>query len=1467
MADTYWSDIINKMDAEKATASANIQKVVGPEAAAEAFRNSRLSTSKTTPMANARGVVRKIDNDTYAVGNQSSRATGFDTPEVTHVLPGNIIQPGQDQGASDLIYKGLAENNFKLKGSKGKDTYLRSLPNIVDNSNQTAATWVTKNLLAPVSDQTNINDFNAQELERAKAKSFPGYREANPYLDAGLKAEENRIKDLFDQGYKVTSVPKYTYRSTEELSNARNTYGNKALGEARKDYEFYSKLSEDTRLGSDDRNNYKQKAEDARKAMFIAANSSDKMFNKNIVTQSSEDRFDTNQSKNQITDSFISGLRGTGLWAAGQFEQFGDDYKIDYLSKTGRRAAFNIKKDMGAAPETHQSLTEAMNGSNSLWGKLSSASQVVANSLASSTPAVATLAAGGLIGAGAKAALGLDAFASAVAGGTLPTLLFSGKNYEAQPEGKKDSSLALATGFFEYAAEKFGLDHLLGSGGSIYRVADRDKIVKGIVDKGLQAGKVISRGEALKELEQLTKKELVKLADFADDWTKKQYFSKEAIKNGAINFSANAAIQGGTEGLQQYSEMLGQMGAGAGLADPARQRDFTKQMVDSVGAGIGFAGTFYGPKAAFDTMHWHAIHSGTKDYERQLAEAQQYQALNAERVANKSGFESVEELTDQLKVHTEKTSSDDLYKLPAARGLVNTLKEAIKDPLTLFRQNAMGISKNGLFGDNSIINDDGSFKEYLTQIMSIFNGQYLPGASASRYKQNLIGRFIPFNSDTIAGSLKVSKQELNDILTDARVNYWSKKQDLPTDTLDLELNKRNDLLNNWRDNELAIQESMKNLAIQYGVPTGELTNDNAFMESSIVHKDALIKNKVNFIDELVKSGASHSEATQAYNNLLSNDPNRVADARAFVSNKGLINNPTLSNVFQQDILASSEAIKEHYAGAIRDAKYFGKNGSNLALLLRKAYDNNEFGPKGTKEADTAYKQAVGRTQIAYEIHTGNYHRGKENTYWAKAQAYVATGTMLASLPKAAISSISEIFTALLGTPADKIIPQLQANVTNFVGEIKGDLNRLAPLGNMLMGISAMRRVPNTELQHKLDSIVDKENELQKKLQDALDRGSKGQDVSKDIKRIDAEREALNAEVSKEMLNNKIDLANLYQNLGYNDSGYSAASKFEYGDGVHHRMMSIFARTIALRAQTDANRMSVLSVASDILMSHLRTLLMVPKDKRSVAFTSGRGLSKEQAMALTELQQYGMDVNAFLLALENKPNEDFFRMDYMVNNSDSQYSKLAEQVQTILANFVDSKITNPQPHNMPKYMYDPRLRLITLMQRFVVAQTAVLIPRLYKQYLISGHAGMAYSAFFTIASSYLAASLGNALKDQLSYGEESPYIKGKAKKFQRNIYGSGVLGRMENIVDKFSPLYPQKTPAITEHPLDFTYEKAKDLSPQVGWLAKTGEGTKMVLEGKTNEGLNKAARALPVLGGFPQMTKMLVNAMVPKDKGK
>jgi len=746
----------------------------------------------------------------------------------------------------------------------------------------------------------------------------------------------------------------------------------------------------------------------------------------------------------------------------------------------------------------------------------------------------------------------------------------------------------------------------------------------------------------------------------------------------------------------------------------------------------------------------------------------------------------------------------------------------------------------------SIVDENGNFKTNLAHLKAVIGGYgILPGDHASGSYQRQLGEwsgnnltlpdgtqaFIPNNKDTLASMLKTNVTVANQMVMDAWTNYWSQGLDLPQNT-------DNDYtLQLWKESLDITRNKMYAAASDAGVPLDRISNSNALFESSKIIPDQLVGNKNLVIDEMVAQGADPREAGLAVTNLISGNKSKASMARDYMATYGVFGNPNLKHIFESNIFDNIEHAKEQLATSIMRNKYIGKDGEIIGKLLIKAQQAGEF------KDDAEFKKTVSEVKAWVDIMNGDFHSLRDFPNLQKISNFLTTATMLASLGKAALSSQVEVAMATLGTPAVLIKKQIDTYFKEYGAEIASDLNKGSSWATSVLGISMMRNTADAKLNNKLDRLYEEATSPKTK---------------------DSRLKEIETEISD--LHQRLFGRSIFHRAGFAETGFDAANKFEYQDSIgstSRKMMGRYASLITLRAQTDANRMAVISVAGDIMGGQLRILSLVDPDIRQNAFSSGRGLTKEQQQALTELQQYGIDVHSTLEMLDKAPQLmpfDSSFTDADVSNS-PELKRLQDHVFTALGNFVDARVVNPQPHNTPKIYNDPRWKAITLMGKFMATAHAVILPRLYKQYLLEGNAGMKYSAFATIAGALVVASLMNTLKDFLSYDEDrdNPFLKTSAKKAQRTVNASGLIGQFEKITDKISPVIPNSGPKFTNDPVGWGVDKIKDNSPVASWTAKAVGGTSELLAGNTEKGVKQLVRATPVIGSFPRLAKDFVSA--------
>jgi len=1430
---------------------------------------------------------RFIDADTFIKDNVKYRDYGINQPEVTRFDPvTGTIKFGENQGASVLAPQALSEMGYNTGITKGRDS-TPSRRVLLERQNQVgdkAQDFLVRNFLAPVSKETTPEASNQRLSNAANAEVFPSVLERNPYLRAGLKVKEEELAAAKAGNYPPV-LPKVTAANPEELAGFKAMYSNKGIANLTdniKDLQdtiaMHERAKDPTQKGFTDYALTDSAIAEKRKELLEAqirlqqVTNMQNFYNTSFIKFNKNDRnIDNQMHDNYYLDSLYQGGLKTAQWGAGVAAMTGDAYekyfgskpnqdaftkadpeaKLNYLSKAGRRAWSNaqIMLDAEGSVGGNDTIMETFNSGKSTWGKLSAVTNTVASSIVGSLPTMVAVAGMG----------GPFAGASTIIPGTL---LFAGKNYGAQPEGKKDMALAIGTGTFEQLAEQLELKGMFGGTSAlnnIFASGSRAKLAEAMV----QTGRAATKEAALIDIEQRTKKELLALADYSHDFAKKQYLSKEALLRGSLYAVENSAIQSSQEMTQEYMELLGS--AGKRNFTPENEAGFSRTMLNAGLGGLGFSASFMAPRMITNTAQWHAIDSGLKNYEGNISDAQQYQSDNNQRLkTNNGGFVSAEQAASQIRNSNfnlnDEHATDDLYKLPASRGLAS-VGRSLLSPFTTF----MGRQIDKMFP--SITDENGNSKYYLGALKAMYAGDgILPGASFHRFVQNLIGDTVKTDGTTLAGKLNINKNLLDTYIKDA-VTTWKQGAYLNQNTGDDKQNLINKELNKWWVEQ---QEAVNTLRSQAdsvgGVASRVLLDPTSLLDSNLVDLKQWNKNKAFILDELSKANPSEHlhEISKAVNNLVSGNREKAELAKDYLAGLGMFNNPSLSQFFESNILDNVQSVKSRLARDIGVAKYFGKNGEVLAKGLSKAWNNGEFGT-GDK-ALLAFKSAVGESQAFFEIVKGNYHSMDDHPYLSKVVGWLNTAAMTAALGKATISSMAEVPYTMLGTPHELFLKQLETFAKEFKSELGDDIKKAANFGIGRLYSSWAFSSTDSTLSAKIQKYEDQRTLLDneyKKLEQSSSNSLKDLDRKIELKE---QLDAIDKDVELLALKDRFFVREMMQNLGFRHEISNVQSKFEFNDSRQQNAMAFFASMIGLRAQTDAMRIAVLTVAGDIMMNQVMTLAQVDPNIREVALATGQGLNKAQAAALAELQQYGLNVQALMNAVDAESDQNnihFFNNAFSERNRDEMNDStkaVYDNIQTALGNFVDSRVVNPQPYNIPKYYYNPYLRVFTVMTRFMAAAHAVILPRLYKQYLLSNNAGMGYSAFVTMASALLMASVGNALKDQLSYGEESPYVKGKAKRAQRNIHSSGLLGQFERLSDFVSPVYPQSKTKITEQPGKWAYEQAKDKSPTFNYVARTGEGVADVLEGRPEKGAQKLMRSLPVVGSFPIVSRKTVDIL-------
>jgi len=1394
-----------------------------------------------------------LDPDTFknATTGKSNRVQGYNAPEVGHIKDGRWV-PGQYQGASALIPEAARISGFNQGNIVGTDKYSRDLNNITNpGTGETLSNFAVKTGLAPVNPFTSEKAISDKSYLSSFSILYPELAKKDPTLAAVAEAKKAKQKALAQQGL-PEYIPTLNARDEAEFAYQKNALGTGAqtrilerIKDIEKDLATYGGSSPfydpetGTQLGTANSG-----ITDSQRAMLLKEKES--LANQlqyaamgqdlyGGVDIRSKDRTIMNKSKSNIGDMYDSMWLNLYQNIAGIGQLAGDTTGWESLSKVASKNVQLNKMEKGLMPET-LSFSDVAN-SKGAWDTIANGASYISGQLINSLPYIVAITGAEIATAG---------MATPYIGSVLSTvpvsMLYAGQFYSEQPDDKKDPLLAVMTAIGSGTLDKLGLDHLLGKG--LFTVAGEKEAVKAIMANSAKSGVMLGEAEARNLLHNATKQEIMELTQFSRDFAIKQIKSPEAIARRTADITLKAGAEMGTETAQQELEMLGQ--SGERNTNYRYKEDYYHQLKEAAAGGFLVGGTISGFGHGVNMAGWH----GTADLmalnEKMLGDAQRFQALNQQNLDNNTGgYRTVQEMARTESRNAQQTNAEGFENIPVRTGFwKETVLPMITSPISMLRQFAHTAIP-------SITNEDGSFKTNLAKIKAIMGGfGILPGEHAAGFRQRALGRWSEGTDvHELAADLGVGTAQAENYVNQA-MGQWSQGIKLGGDELSEKLQR-------WKDRVDEVTQDMIRLGTAAGVDVTSLLGDNPLFNTVKVDPAKWMANKMDILTEMVNANADQNSARTAIENLLSNNRQESNLARDYLNQYGVFTNPNLKHLFQEGIFANMEHHKEQMANSIMAATYFGKNGQVLANLLRQAKANGEFAN------DEEYKDTATEVKAFYDMMNNNFHAPNENSIINKSIGWATTGSMLAYLSKAAVSSQVEAIMALLGTPGHMIGKQLSTYFKSYFKEIKSDINMGASYAASRAGIDMLRSVPNVTLQNKLDALVS----LQQKPGLSL---KEHEDIQRQVE-----------DLTKQYFNES-----LITRLGYNDIGSNAAVRYDYANNnstIQRKIMGVFARAITLRAQTDANRIAVLSVGADIMSTQLRSLANVPVHLRDTAFASGMGLTKEQAQSLTELQAYGLDVNGFLALMDKMPSLNPFSHEFMsaeATNAEAQH--LQENVATALANMVDQKIVNPQVFNTPKIFNDPRFKLITAMGRFMATASAVVLPRLYKQYLLNGNAAMRYSAFATIGMSLVAGQLINMLKNGMSYGDDdSPYIKSSVKKAQRVLYSSGLLGQMEPIVDRISPLYDfnNKKPSLFDKtgkkgntiegkPLGWAYATAKEMlpqSPQVTWGSNIVKGVSELANNETQKGAKDLARAMPVIGSFPIAQQEFANMF--KKEGK
>jgi endonuclease YncB( thermonuclease family) len=1352
--------------------------------------------------------VTKVDPDTVKIGDQSYRLTGFNAPE-TGKFQGGIFVPGQVAGdrTQELVDKVAKLGGYSnLVPTGKKDPYGRIIADVRNKTGENLGDAAVALGIVDPNIYTEDKAISDQRLTNAILRTMPELAAADPILKLALDEKKKRESELGD---KPAYIPRISADNEQAYAAAKTMVGIKAVNEQLAEIDRLTNLLADNSLEPHIRVKLEKNLEDARDKLYIAGTTPEFVAG---VKFRHGDRTIMNQAHDQFFQSVDNGWNNVKQGFYGMGELVGDTQKWEWLAEKGRAENMRLKQEQSDAPAILGSIRDVNQGKGT-WDTTKNAATYVANLIGGTLPQMGILV----------AATAITAPIGGVGGAALAALpgsmLYAGQYYTEQEDGKKDASLAMLAGIGSGVLDRVGLGSMVGK--NIFSEVGYKEVLATLVNKGMPEA-------AAKELiERSTRAELLALSEAGTEFAKRHFATKEARLAALKSFGIATVGEAGTESGQQFLEMIAK--AGEWNVDVRYEKYFYEQLIDAAIGGGLMGGAMNTVESGLDMARWHSVADAQAAFKKNLEDSQLYRAeMERLKAAAQSlpveqrpviAATSIHEALRQVAI-AEVPNEIPLSAMDGKEGMWNGFLSVVKDPVRLLRSLADTTVR-------TLRRGDGSLRTYLPVLKAIMAPGVLLGDHFDGFRQRIIGQWTTKSDHDLATELRTTTPEVSRMLQDAWINTWSKGGRLNMN------DPQAAILQGWKDHSDAVNHQALQMLADLGVPVSATEGLDMIFEDSAIDPQVVVRNAEKIIAAIP---GKERQAAEAINNLISGNPELAQSAKKWLSDQGIFRNAELAHLFEPNIFAAFENFKHRASTKAAQELYFGKDGRNLSKLLQMAAANGEFAN------ESEYRDTVQNVKDFYAIATGTYNSLENYPFIEKVLGWGITMTMLASLGKAAISSIPEAAMSSLGTPGEKIVGQLWDAATNFFTEYKDDINKGISYSSSVIGLSYAREHPNKKIRDQAEEIIREQQAL-------------GPNPSRE------QMDALAKKVKK--LHKKAIGRNLFEKLGYNDFGFNTQAKFETNTANMKKAMHVFSSMIGLRAQTDATRIATLSVASDIIRTRLAALQAIPPADRARRFSTGADMTNEQYQFLKELERYGMDVKATLSALEtitSAPNfgevvdqqvRTMALQDLQYHGSGSAAQILQDNFMTGLRNMIDARITNPQIANLPKYYHDPRLRIFTAMTRFIAGMTANILPRLYKDYIKDGTVGMRYQAFSVMGMAVVFAAMANVLKDTLSYGDDdNPYIKSNFKKAQRAIQGAGLLGRLDQVVEGISPLYPSKSINPAKDPIGFSWNMLKSNAPPVSWADRSVRAMYNLGTGETEKGVKGIIRSAPVVGSFP-----------------
>tara|TARA_R110000822_G_scaffold91902_2_gene211666 strand:- start:2556 stop:6617 length:4062 start_codon:yes stop_codon:yes gene_type:complete len=937
----------------------------------------------------------------------------------------------------------------------------------------------------------------------------------------------------------------------------------------------------------------------------------------------------------------------------------------------------------------------------------------------------------------------------------LPVSMYTGMVLDTM-EGKvedKNLGIAVVAGAAMTFLDRLGIRGLVSPSMMITKEG-RDQAIKAIA-----RSKSISEGEASKLLLNFSKKEMLTYIDDAKAFGANQILKGNLFREGVKSLTKSTLGEGATEALQELTEYT------AAVIGSEKEWDYDEienRMTNAIVAGGLMGAGFATPGVAIQVGDWKSI----VDFEG--VDDGRFDNVNTKyRKEEESEFgyvRSVEEVSEKVRAEYDKNYTDnkgvkgddhindlaDKHKPPGTT--IEHIKAFIHNPLVAVRasvrdtfaeamgksrtvaqiQDILGSVRNKVHGGAGYIQQQqlmmAEYRKYIGETETVEASFDVPKGMSSKGRTDYVSTIMyKFYREVVEPATK-TKSSWD--WSKASPDVLARKDAIIK--LDIGIRKNAEALRNG-NNKAKKYTDEKPI---------EFLPDWGYRHKSF-RKEYIASHKDLFINTLTSSyGMSHAEATELTNAIVNeNQVSTLGDAfdmtRGGVSPSSqkrrtmhISDRPEFDKFLEQNIFKNMDDASRESARFQVHRKFVGKDSIYINKMLANVR-KDLYKTMNPEDANRLLYKIAYKLRNMLNAESGNYNR-IENESIKQGQKYLTLVATLQGLSNAAFSSMPEMAMLPLGVSRDVLVKNAATQGYLF-GEAVGSWIRN---NAVMLRIAQPREDPTTYLDRKIAEVR-----------------SKGEADPRYIFYTNMKQ--------------------LLRETGFKaqETGAATTTGVQETNEMTKGLTDAYFKANFLHDQQDMHRMVRLSLFNDFLIEKLDLIESKKGEEDTVGVSEAKYMLRELGISLHTIA----------------PIANMLKEGKELSANDA--SKYKREFLNGAANFVNQAVPLPNAFNRPLFYSDPRFALLTQFNGFTSTFTANQLPMLWDQLKGKGSKGLTYGTFATMGSMLALAFISQGIKDELKYGETSPYLTDN-QKIQRAIYSSGLLGTTERVIGSnfLFPLY-------------------------------------------------------------------------------